>query len=354
MIGTSDREKVLELVKEANQSGATLAKACSVLNISVRTFERWNRGDRVQEDGRPMAVRPEPTNKLTEAEREQILAYANEPRFASLPPTQIVPTLADEGIYVASESTFYRTLKEKGQIQHRGRSRKRTVAQHPGSHRASAPNQVWSWDITWLPGPVKGQYYRLYLILDIFSRKAVGWEVWETEEAQYAEQLIKKAILQEKINRKPLVLHSDNGSPMKAGTFQVLLEKLGIQSSFSRPRVSNDNPFSEALFKTMKYRPGYNENGFESLEAARKWAAVFVNWYNHEHRHSGIQFVTPGQCHSGEHIELLKKRTLVYERAREKFPQRWKKPLRSWMPYEFVDLNPMCEAEAMRSNRDNV
>jgi len=191
----------------------------------------------VKVDQRPLAKRPVPKNKLSEEEKESILTVVKQEEYADLPPTQIVPKLADEGIYIASESSFYRVLNEEKMHHHRGRSRK-PERRTPESHLATSPNQVWTWDITWLGGPVKGLYYRLYLILDLFSRKVVGWEVWETEEAKYSEILVKRAVISEKIQGAPLVLHSDNGSPMKAETFQSLLEKLGIQSSFSRPRAS--------------------------------------------------------------------------------------------------------------------
>ncbi len=153
--------------------------------------------------------------------------------------------------------------------QHRGRS-KRPETKLPESYLATAPNQVWTWDITWLKGPAQGLYYRVYLIIDLFSRKIVGWDIWESEEAKHAETLIKKAVINEKIQGTPLVLHSDNGSPMKASTFQALLEKLGIQSSYSRPRVSNDNPYSESIFRTLKYRPAFPYAGFKTIEDARK------------------------------------------------------------------------------------
>ncbi|MBO0603621.1 transposase [Sporosarcina sp. E16_3] len=207
----------------------------------------------------------------------------------------------------------------------------------------TAPNQVWTWDITWLKGPVKGLYYKLYLIIDLFSRKIVGWEVWETEDAAHAEELIKKTIVREKIHGSPLVLHSDNGSPMKAATFQTLLETLGIQSSYSRPRVSNDNPYSEAIFRTLKYRPEFPFNGFESAEKAREWTARFVHWHTHDHQHSGINFVTPEQRHTGVHIEVLKKRHEVYKLAKQKHPERWAGSTRNWRPHESVALNPMKE-----------
>ncbi len=200
---------------------------------------------------------------------------------------------------------------------------------------------MWTWDIIWLKGPVKGMFYRLYMIIDLFSRKVVAWEVWESEEAFHAEELIKKAVVSEKIQGEPLVLHSDNGSPMKAVTFQTLLEKLGIQSSYSRPRVSNDNPYSEAMFRTMKYRPEFPYKGFEDLSVAREWTSKFVHWYNCEHQHSGLEFVTPEQVHTGGYIDVLKNRQIVYEQAKQQHPERWSRGTRDWKANNSVALNPM-------------
>jgi putative transposase len=340
MISPSDRALAVELIQEASQNGARLAPACEELNISVRTYERWVSEGGVKEDQRPLVARPEPKNKLTIKEKQEMLEVVKKEDFANLPPTQIVPKLADQCIYIASESSFYRVLREQNMQHHRGRSKK-PERKLPESHLAIAPNQVWTWDITWLKGPVKGLFYRLYLILDLFSRKIVGWEVWETEEAKFAEELIKRAIINEKIQGRPLVLHSDNGSPMKAATFQVLLEKLGIQSSYSRPRVSNDNPYSEAMFRTLKYRPEYPHRGFKTLEEARLWSVNFVHWYNFEHLHSGINFVTPDQCHTGVYIDVLKNRKEVYELAKQKHPERWSRDTRDWSAHESVALNPM-------------
>ncbi|TJX51329.1 transposase family protein, partial [Soehngenia saccharolytica] len=198
----------------------------------------------------------------------------------------------------------------------------------------------------WLNGVIKGQYYKLYLIIDMFSRLIVAHEVWEEEKAEHAEHLIKKATLAQGTAGRPLVLHSDNGSPMKAATFQATLEKLGVQSSFSRPRVSNDNPYSESLFKTMKYRPKYPFKGFRSLEEARKWVGKFVNWYNKTHLHSGIKFLTPYQRHYGLDEEIMRKRNETYEKARAKHPERWSKNTRNWTLPEYVSLNPIDEEEA--------
>ncbi|WP_255551646.1 IS3 family transposase, partial [Sporosarcina sp. E16_8] len=342
MISPSDRKLAVELIQEANHDGARLARACTELNISVRTYERWVSHGDVKEDQRPYALRPEPKNKLTKQERQDVLNVVKKEEFVDLPPSQIVPKLADQSIYIASESTMYRILREEHMQQHRGRS-KRPEMKLPESYLATAPNQVWTWDITWLKGPVKGLYYKLYLIIDLFSRKIVGWEVWETEDAAHAEELIKKTIVSEKIHGAPLVLHSDNGSPMKAATFQTLLETLGIQSSYSRPRVSNDNPYSEAIFRTLKYRPEFPFNGFESAEKAREWTARFVHWHTHDHQHSGINFVTPEQRHTGVHIDVLKKRHEVYKLAKQKHPERWAGSTRNWRPHESVALNPMKE-----------
>lgn len=342
MIDPSNRKLAVELIQEANQNGARLAKACEELHISVRTYERWVKDGEIKLDQRPTAKRPTPKNKLTEAERTEILTVVKQEEFADLPPTQIVPKLADQGMYLASESTFYRVLREENMQNHRGFIQKPTK-RLPESHLAVKPNQVWMWDITWLAGPVKGMFYRLYLIIDLFSRKVVGWEVWETEEAKYAEQLVQKAVVNEKIQGAPLVLHSDNGSPMKAATFQGFLEKIGIQSSYSRPRVSNDNPYSEAMFRTLKYRPYYPRKGFKTVEEARAWALKFIRWYNEVHLHSALKFVTPVQCHTGEHIDILEKRKEVYEEAKQKHPQRWARQTRNWSAQEQVALNPMKE-----------
>ncbi|TJX12610.1 IS3 family transposase, partial [Tissierella creatinini] len=321
MISDSNRVTAIELINEARVNGCRLKPACDELNISVRTYERWTKEGEVKKDLRPLVERPTPKNKLTKEERDEIIKTVNSPEYADLAPSQIVPKLADEGRYIASESTIYKILKEEKMNTHRGRT-SQPVKREPPTHIATAPNQVWTWDITWLNGVIKGQYYKLYLIIDMFSRLIVAHEVWEEEKAEHAEQLIKKATLAQGTAGRALVLHSYNGSPMKAATFQATLEKLGVQSSFSRPRVSNDNPYSESLFKTMKYRPKYPFKGFMSLEEARKWVGKFVNWYNKTHLHSGIKFLTPYQRHYGLDEEIMRKRNETYEKARAKNPER--------------------------------
>ena len=269
-----------------------------------------------------------------------ILTVCNAPQYASLPPTQIVPRLADDGIYLASESTFYRILRQHQQIQHRGRSQAPKKVAKPTSYTAIAPCQVWTWDITWLPTRVKGQYFYLYLIEDIFSRKIVGYEVYEEESGVQGAQLLQRTLLKERCTYQPLVLHSDNGAPMKSLTFKAKMEELNITSSFSRPRVSNDNPYVESLFRTLKYCPQWPSKGFLTLEDARIWVDKFCHWYNEEHRHSAIGFTTPAQRHEGIDIGLLANRREVYERARQAHPSRWSKHCRQWQRIEAVTLNP--------------
>lgn len=340
MISASDRQQALSLIEEAVQAGARERLACEELGLTQRTLQRW-RKPKTREDGRPQAKRPEPVNKLSVDEQQQILEVIHQPEYQSLPPSQIVPRLADQGTYLASESSFYRVMHRHNQQQHRGRSKKRTV-KPPTSHRATAANQVWMWDITWLAGPVKGLFFYLYLVLDLFSRKIVGWEVWEEESAQQASRLMRRTVLSEQcvLRQQPLILHSDNGSPMKGATLLETLYSLGITPSRSRPRVSNDNPYAESIFRTCKYRPEYPEHGFKDRTEAREWVQRFVRWYNLEHRHSGLNFLTPSQRHTGQADDVLAKRKRVYEAAKALHPGRWSGATRDWSLDEEVWLNP--------------
>lgn len=343
MITLPDRAKAVELIGEACVSGARLAPACRMLELTARTYQRWVAQGSVKADCRPGALRPKPGNALDEVERQQVLDASHEPRFASLPPGQIVPALADEGRYIASESTFYRVLRAAGEQQHRGRAK--TPRRHPAptTYTAHGPCEVWSWDITWLPGPAKGLYFYLYIILDLYSRKIVGWEVFESESAVHSATVIERAVWTEGTLLRPLVLHADNGSPLKAATLQETLKRLQVTPSYSRPRVSNDNAYSEALFRTCKYVPGFPVDGFVDLAAAREWVGRFVGWYNHEHRHSAIRFVTPIQRHNGEDMSILAERHRLYEQARAAKPERWSGATRNWTPEGAVALNPENE-----------
>jgi putative transposase len=283
---------------------------------------------------------------LTPDERAQLLAVANQPRFAAVPPARIVPMLADEGVYLASESSFCRVLREHGQSRCRGRAKAPKASRPPTTHIATAPRQVWCWDMTYLPANVMGRWFHLYLILDLYSRKIVGWEVHDTDDSDHAAHLVRRTALSEGIamlSSKP-VLHGDNGSTLKATTVLAMLNWLGVKPSYSRPRVSDDNAYAEALFRTAKYRPEFPAKGFATLEEARAWAAQFVHWYNHEHRHSGIRYVSPAQRHGGDDHAILAARHALYIRAREANPARWSGSTRDWSPLGPVTLNPERDA----------
>lgn len=342
-----DRHLAIDLIEEAVTAGARRFKACAVLEIDVRTLQRWKKSlqeDRNLVDQRKATARKRtPINKLSEQEREAIVRVCNRPEYQSLPPSQIVPRLADKGEYLASESSFYRVLREADQLHRRGKAKApRTVAK-PKGFQATGSNEVWSWDITFLASIIRGAFYRLYLVLDIYSRKIVAWEVHENESAEQAGVLVRRACLAEGIHQAGLVLHADNGGPMKGATMLATLQKLGVVASFSRPSVSDDNPYSESLFRTLKYTPAYPSKPFESIEAARKWVHGFVQWYNDEHRHSAIRYVTPNQRHNGKDTDLLKQRKAVYEVARQRNPERWSGKTRNWSPVTEVWLNPPKE-----------
>ena len=343
MIGLEDRRSLAQDIDMAHDAGARLHLACAIAGINERTLQRWKaHAGLVQGDGRPQAVRPTPGHALSPDERTQLLSVANEPRFASVPPARIVPMLADEGVYLASESSFARVLRANGQSKHRGRAKAPRPVRPPTTHIASAPRQVWCWDMTYLPAVVMGRWFHLYLILDLYSRKIVGWEVHDSDDSAHAIHLVKRTALAEGIatmTTKP-VLHGDNGATLKATTVVAMLNWLGVKPSYSRPRVSDDNAFAESLFRTAKYRPEFPAKGFTSLDAARDWAAQFVRWYNHDHRHSGIRYVSPAQRHTGEDQAILAERHALYLRARALKPSRWSGKTRNWDPIGAVTLNP--------------
>jgi len=340
MISIEDKEKAVSLIDDACNAGARQKKACALLGITERTLQRWKKAS----DKSIMADQRQfnnysPANKLLPAEKQEIIRICNCEEYMNLPPSQIVPALADKGIFIASESSFYRVLHENGQQQHRGKSRA-PMQKKPKGFTATGPNQVWTWDITYLPSSIKGVFFYLYMITDIYSRKIVGWEIHARQNDTLSSDLIKKAYLSERISGKGLVLHSDNGSPMKGATMLMTLQHLGVIPSFSRPSVSNDNPYSEALFKTLKYTPRYPSGPFNTIETAREWVLSFVRWYNHHHYHSGIKFVTPDARHSGKDREILENRKAVYEKAKELKPERWTRGIRNWNSIEEVSLNP--------------
>lgn len=328
---------MIALVDEAVGGGARRERACEMLDLSARTVDRW-RASGGGEDARRGPKTP-PANKLSEVERKRLLSVMNGPEYRDLSPNQIVPKLADEGIYIASESTAYRVLRKEGLQNHREPSRP-PVNSRPDPLVADGPNQVWSWDITYLPSAVKGLFFYLYMVMDVWSRKIVGWEVHREESMELSARMISRICEENGVDETRLRLHADNGGPMKGSSMLATLQKLGIVPSFSRPHVSDDNPFSEALFRTLKYRPEYPRKPFESLEAARAWVTGFVRWYDTEHLHSGVRFVTPSDRHAGRDTEILRRRKAVYEAAKRRNPDRWSGETRNWEPVKIVDLNP--------------
>lgn len=338
-----ERHLLVDWLNEAITAGARRAPACLEVGISLRTLKRWSLPEALLADGRTTTVRPVPNNALGDLERQAILALCNSNAYAHLPPSQIVPRLADEGRYMASEATFYRVLHAADQQHHRSRAKRPHRHEAPTTYAATAANQVWSRDISYLPSPVRGKFYYLYLIEDIYSRKAVGWEVYDAESGEKAVALLQRSVTREKCWRQPLVLHSDNGAPMKSVTLLTKMYDLGITPSRGRPRVSNDNPYSESLFRTLKYCPQWPQDGFSSVDDARVWVRNFMAWYNTEHRHSRIRFVTPAQRHEGKDREILARRAVIYGQAREKRPERWSGETRNWNPIGTVYLNPERE-----------
>lgn len=328
---------IIDLIDKAVKSGARLKKAAATMGLSARTIIRW----RHQSGGQDQRKGPStaPVNKLSEQERQKIIDISNSAPFRDLSPKQIVPKLADQGVYLASESSFYRVLKEHKMLTHR-QSSKPAVSRCPKEHLATGPCQVWSWDITYLRTSVRGLFFYLYMIVDVWSRKMIAAQVFAEESMDHSSILLAQACLIHGVRPEELVLHSDNGGPMKGATMLATLHKLGVIPSFSRPSVSNDNPYSESLFRTMKYRPEYPSRPFENVEQAQSWVDGFVFWYNTQHLHSSIRFVTPDDRHFGREEHILTNRRKVYEKARSRNPNRWSKNIRNWNPVHQVWLNP--------------
>jgi putative transposase len=261
-----------------------------------------------------------------------MLALANGSDFRDLPPNKIVPLLADRGIYVASESSFYRVLSAARQLAHRGRSRPNRYHTTGQPLTATKRNTVWTWDITYLRTQVQGIYYYLYLHVDLYSRRIMGARVHAEESAANAAQLLRELTHKYAVPARTLHLHSDNGAAMKGSTMLVTLQNLGVMPSFSRPGVSDDNPFSESLFKTLKYHPSYPDRPFHSVADAQAWVDRFATWYNTCHLHSALRYVTPQMRYDGHDRALLAHRSEVYAQARARNPVRWKGPTRCWEP----------------------
>jgi putative transposase len=290
--------------------------ACAALNVPRSRIYRQR-----QAKAEP-APRPTPAHALSDAEKGSIRELLNSARFMDQPPRQVYATLLDEGTYLCHWRTMYRILATHDEVRER-----RLIRCHPTYKKpellAERPNEVWSWDITHLRGAVKWSGYKLYTVLDIFSRYVVGWMIAEVESSDLAKQLIAATARKQGIQPDQLTLHADNGSPMKGKLLSQLLVDLGITKSHSRPHTSDDNPFSEAQFKTMKYRPDYPDR-FDSIEVARQWARVFFAWYNDDHYHSGLNLMTPVSVHYGQADSVQQQRQRVMLEAFEAYPERFR------------------------------
>ncbi len=331
----------IEAAGEALRKGARLSAISDISGISARTFQRWQK--ELRRDSRKGSKRFVP-HKLTNEERNEIIKAACSQEFKDSYPSEIVAKLAEKGVYIASEATFYRVLKEERLLSHRRKS-KAPVKREKPRLKATGPDQVYSWDITWLKSEVAGLYYYLYFVMDIFSRKIIHWEIHESESSEKAAGMLRK-ISAKKIIRG-LTLHSDNGAPMKGYTMLAMMQALNVIPSFSRPRVSTDNPYSESLFRTLKYRPLYPDR-FSSMDEAISWTKGFVYWYNREHLHSGISYVTPHDRHYGKDIVLLEKRRITYQTAYQKNPQRWSRGPKQWNRKEVVYINPILDENKLK------
>ena len=296
-----------------------IRSACDALAVPRASFYRWRDRDKHCTKDH---CRPAPPLALTNDERKDVLEILHEERFVDQAPREVYSALLDEGIYLCSVRTMYRILEENQELRER-----RNQLSHPSYKKpeilATAPNQVWSWDITKLKGPVKWTYYYLYVILDIFSRYVVGWMVAHREQSSLASKLIEQSCEKQGIQQKQLIVHADRGPSMTSKPVALLLADLGVTKSHSRPYTSNDNPYSESQFKTMKYRPEFPER-FGAIEDARSFCQGFFSWYNTEHYHSGIGFLTPEDVHYGQAEEIIKEREKVLKIAFEKHPNRFK------------------------------
>jgi len=305
-----------------------VTRACTAHGMSPRTWRHRQQKAQDRLPARPSKARPVAEHlsvpwKIGDADRDEIKETLCTPRFVDLAPAQIYATLLDDGVYMCSESTMYRVLRENNLIGERRRGHHRSTSYSPPRLLATGPNQVWSWDISRLVGPAPRIWFYLYVILDIFSRKIVGWTVDGEETSDVAKQLITVTCKRNNIGPDQIELHSDRGTQMTSTTIAELLEDLGVTRSLSRPRVSDDNPYSEANFKTVKYRPTYPAR-FQTIDDARTWMRDFVDWYNNIHYHSGIGYLHPGDVHAGTHHDVVAQRQHVLDAAFAEHPRRFR------------------------------
>lgn len=330
---------MLALIASTVAQGARLERACEVLGLAARTVQRWQRAP-LAGDAR-VGPKSKPSHALNGEERRRIVELVNRPAYRNLSPEQAIAKLADDGVYVCSERSLRRILVEEKLATYRQRSKPASSVAKPREYVAREPLRVLSWDITYLrSSTVRGEFFYLYLFLDIWSRRIVAAQVHDRQDAALAAELLHDLCNEQGLRSEKLVVHSDNGAPMKGSTMLATMQALGITASFSRPSVSDDNAFAEALFRHLKYAPSYPRRGFADLGEARQWLAKFVSWYNTQHLHSSIGFVTPLDRHDGRDIEVLAKRRALYEAAVARNPRRWTRTHRKWHRPEIVTLNP--------------
>jgi putative transposase len=347
LIPEHQRYLAVELIQEAVTARARLFKACEVLEISTSTFRRWKRGD--IRDKRKGADKHVP-RKLNEAERDEIIKICCDDEYKDKNPYYIHATLLDKGIYIASISSFYRVLRENGLVKHRGNSRPASKNNKPPEKKATGPNQVWCWDITWLKTEVRGIFFFAYVIIDIWDRSIVKWSIHDREDEALARELFELAVRDN--GRPDVFIHSDNGNPMKGVSLLAFFKMMGLSNSYSRPRVSNDNPFIESLFKTLKYHVSYPK-AFADLVTARKWFADFVDVYNNRHYHSGLHFITPNAVRKGKYKQIVDNRNSIMMEAFSRNPHRWSKPVKQLPVDHIVYLNPSADTRLKIRNKDN-
>jgi putative transposase len=311
---TAVRQQIILAVDIAVESGARLFKACEAIHLDQRRLRRWRN---VNGDGRKGGYRAG-NQRISETEKDAIVHEFAQPWMADLPIKVAHATLMDKGIYLASPSTFVRVLRERNI--RKPRASKATNVKRP-LLVATAPGQVWCWDITWLEAPIKGTYFYLYMIIDMYSRKVVGWDVFAKEDGTLARVLFAQALVAEHIPAGQITVHSDNGKPMRSTSLRSLFDMLSVTASYGRPHTSNDNAYAESLFATFKGRVAFPEY-FSSIESASAYCLEFFTWYNCFHMHSGLDFVTPQTVHNGLEAKVFEHRNMLMETNRNTHPSR--------------------------------
>lgn len=341
MMSREEKYEILDFVNFYVTLGIIrLSAMCDYIGVSARTIQRWNKYGL---DDKRTIIEKEGPQKLTDEQRNEVFRVACSDDYKDMNPHEIYNSLLDRGIYLASESTFYRVLREHNAVTHRTESKEGTSRKKPAELKATAKNQVWMWDITWLKTNVQGLYYYAYVIEDLFDRSIVGWAIYSNENDVHAKELFEQVTQKE--NAHPEFIHSDNGNAMKGVTLLAFYYRIGITPSYSRPRVSDDNPYIESFFKTVKYTCRYPKN-FNSIEHARCWFADFVDQYNTRRMHSGLQYITPLQKRNGEHNAIFEKRNIVLAAAKLMFPERWGK--RATKKYT------VANAEVLNPTKSNI